>query len=208
MIVFGVAATRNQLCPSRSSGSHRRPGSRPRLQGACNPRSWPRAAPSQPSRTSPQTGPSEPDCDRSRRPGPPLRPPRPAARKDRWTLLRHWHGIAPGTVRRSLPHLVRSAERACARSETPISGAISLNQLTCHARLQAYPGAGDRCGAAWLPVVLSGLGGGVHRCSSRGLRARPCACELRPGGSRVSADRPLRPQARAYGAMVGIRRSR
>ena len=45
----------------------------------------------------PQTGPIEPDCDRSRRPGPPLRPPRPAARKDRWT--RGWEtatlGIAP-----------------------------------------------------------------------------------------------------------------
>ena len=72
--------------------------------------------------------------------------------------------------------------------------------------LQAHAGAGDRRGAARLPVVVSGLGGGVHRFPSRGLRTRPGACELRSCGSHLSTDRFLRPAPGAHGAMVGVRR--
>ena len=44
--------------------------------------------------------------------------------------------------------------------------------------LQASPGARDRGRAARVPVVVPGLGGGVFRRPSRGLRARPGAREF------------------------------
>ena len=45
----------------------------------------------------------------------------------------------------------------------------------------------------------------MHGCASRGLRARPGACELGSGRGRLSPDRSLRPSPGADGTMVGIR---
>ena len=64
--------------------------------------------------------------------------------------------------------------------------------------------AGDRRRAAWFPLLVPGLGGGVHRRAARGVRARACARQLRPRGSGLPAQRPVRATPDPDGDMFTI----
>ena len=84
-----------------------------------------------------------------------------------------------------------------ARRRLPGAGTVFP---TCTGRTQPHPymaeaaaRAEDRRRAAWFPIELPRLGGGVHRRAARGVRARACSRQLRPRGSRLPAQRPVRP---------------
>ena len=60
--------------------------------------------------------------------------------------------------------------------------------------------------AARVPFLVPGLGGGVHRRAARGVRARACARQPRPGRGRVPAHRPVRPAPGADDRLGRVRR--
>ena len=59
-------------------------------------------------------------------------------------------------------------------------------------------------GAAWVPVVLPGLGRREDRSSAGGCRGGAGACGEEQGGGRLHANRPVRAEASAHGGLVGV----
>ena len=76
-----------------------------------------------------------------------------------------------------------------------------------HATMTSLPAwTRHRRRRARFSLQLSRLVGGVHRRAARGVRARPCARQLRSRGSGLPAHRPVRPAPFPDGRLGRVRR--